>query len=167
MFINVAIGILEINNRILMLKRKKGNFRGYWALPGGKIEDGEHVDEAIIREVFEETGLDVKFANMVGVFSEIIKTNDNSICSTLIYGCKLALEYPHQIEVINYYSQVENNFVKWFTKDDILSLRKSIVHSDLLLLDHCLNANNMKYMKIDCKENNHGDYNWTELVVNG
>lgn len=165
MFINVAIGILEFNDRILLIKRNRGNFSGYWGLPGGKIEDGEHVDGAIIREINEETNLSVDFIDLVGVFTEIIKSKDNTI-STVIYGCKVKLKDNTQKEPIllkrKYYSMKEQTILRWFSKEEVNRFRSNIIHSDLMLLEKCLDSNEIRYMKIDCFENDEGSYNWIE-----
>ncbi len=63
-------GILIQEGKILLIKRKKEPFRGKYALPGGFVEYGERVEEAIIREMKEETGLDVKPLKIVGVYSD-------------------------------------------------------------------------------------------------
>lgn len=47
---------LEKEGRILMLKRNKEPFRGFWTAPGGKLEPGEDPRQTIIREIREETG---------------------------------------------------------------------------------------------------------------
>ncbi len=57
-------------NRILLIKRDTSPFKGYWALPGGRAEPGELVEETIIREVKEETGLDVQVVRKIGEYHE-------------------------------------------------------------------------------------------------
>lgn len=42
---------------------------GRWALPGGGLDWGEHPEHAVVREVGEETGLDVRVAGLAGVYS--------------------------------------------------------------------------------------------------
>src|ERR1051326_400769 len=51
----------------LLLQRRSGN--GLWAAPGGGGEPGESVSEAVVREVREETGLEVAPVRLVGVYS--------------------------------------------------------------------------------------------------
>ena len=53
-------------NKILLIKRGTVVFRDYWALPGGNVEAGETVEEAVVREVREETGLKVKILRKIG-----------------------------------------------------------------------------------------------------
>ena len=53
--------IFDINNQYtVLIKRKNDPFKGYWALPGGRIQDGESLEDAVVREVKEETGLEIK-----------------------------------------------------------------------------------------------------------
>jgi 8-oxo-dGTP diphosphatase len=59
--------IIELSpNKILLVKRDTVPFRGYWALPGGRVEPGETVEKAVEREVKEETGLDAIAAIKLG-----------------------------------------------------------------------------------------------------
>jgi len=63
-------GIVVEDNRVLLVKRLNPPFRGVWALPGGFVETNETVEEAVEREVLEETGLKVKPVKLVGVYSD-------------------------------------------------------------------------------------------------
>jgi 8-oxo-dGTP diphosphatase len=57
-------------DRILLIKRDTVPFKGYWALPGGRAEPGETVEQTIVREVKEETGLDVVVVRKIGEYHE-------------------------------------------------------------------------------------------------
>ena len=66
-----AVAIIEFpNNKILLIKRGTRVFRGHWALPGGRAEPGETVEETVVREVKEETGLDVEILKKIGEYHE-------------------------------------------------------------------------------------------------
>jgi len=56
----------------VLLHRRTDN--GRWALPGGAIEVGERADEAVVREVMEETGFLVEVVKLVGVYSDPVHT---------------------------------------------------------------------------------------------
>mgnify|MGYP002521737350 CR=1 FL=1 len=58
--INVVAAIIIKNNKIFITQRGYGEFKDYWEFPGGKIENGETKEEALIREIKEETNLDIK-----------------------------------------------------------------------------------------------------------
>ena len=57
-------------DKILLVKRDTVPFKGYWALPGGRMDPGETVEQTIVRECKEETGLDVKIVRVVGEYVE-------------------------------------------------------------------------------------------------
>ena len=62
--------ILARGERVLMVRRGTEPGLGLWSLPGGYVDRGEVVEEAAVREVWEETGLRVRVAELVGVYSE-------------------------------------------------------------------------------------------------
>jgi 8-oxo-dGTP pyrophosphatase MutT (NUDIX family) len=63
----VGVIVVDAMGRIL-LERRSDN--GLWGLPGGAIHPGESVREAALREVKEETGLDIRITSLLGVYSE-------------------------------------------------------------------------------------------------
>ncbi len=63
-----AVIVLDERGRILLEKRSDS---GLWGLPGGRIEPGESLVEAGLREVREETGLAVEIVGLVGIYSRV------------------------------------------------------------------------------------------------
>jgi len=59
--------VQDDRGRVLLIRR--GDGRG-WSLPGGMMEPGERIAEAAVREVWEETGLEVEPVRLVGVYSD-------------------------------------------------------------------------------------------------
>jgi 8-oxo-dGTP diphosphatase len=62
--------VLIENGKILLIRRAKDPFKGMWALPGGIIEDNESAEQCLVREMKEETGLDVKPIALIGLYSD-------------------------------------------------------------------------------------------------
>lgn len=65
-----AAGILVKDEKILLVRHEK-NGKSYWLLPGGGVDFGESVAEALIREFKEEVGLDIRVGPMVMVHDSI------------------------------------------------------------------------------------------------
>jgi ADP-ribose pyrophosphatase YjhB (NUDIX family) len=63
----VSAVIFSTNKRKLLLQKRADNYK--WSLPGGQVDPGENVEEAIIREVKEETGFDIIVQKLTGVYS--------------------------------------------------------------------------------------------------
>ncbi len=69
------------NDQILLIKRNTRPFKGYWALPGGRMDPGETISQTVIREVKEETGLTTQIEWVVGEYVEV--------------GCREEIEYEY------------------------------------------------------------------------
>ena len=64
-----AVGAIVFDDagRVLLVKRGRPPGDGLWSVPGGKLEAGERLADAVVREVREETGLDVECGRLVEV----------------------------------------------------------------------------------------------------
>lgn len=60
--------VIVRDNKVLMQKRSFGMWKGYWGLIGGKIDKGETIIHGAVREIMEESGLDVKQLHMLGIY---------------------------------------------------------------------------------------------------
>ena len=59
----VAVALVDADDRVLIAQRPEGKqFAGLWEFPGGKLEPGERPEDALIRELREELGIEVKAA---------------------------------------------------------------------------------------------------------
>jgi len=82
---SVEAMIVNEKNEILVLRRKNHPVKGEWWFAGGRIRKGETLEEALIREVKDETGLDIEIIKFIGVYSRIFRDRHDI---TLAYLCK-------------------------------------------------------------------------------
>ncbi|PYQ37525.1 MAG: hypothetical protein DMF55_00585 [Acidobacteria bacterium] len=68
--LTVDAWVRDRRGRILLVRRGGPPFRGKWALPGGFSERGETTEESCAREVLEETGLQARIGQVLGVYSD-------------------------------------------------------------------------------------------------
>lgn len=77
--------ILIDGNKVLVLQKPS---KGWWVAPGGKMEEGETVKEASVREYKEETGLSVCDPEIAGIFTIVIKDKDIIIDEWMMFTFK-------------------------------------------------------------------------------
>ena len=76
----VGVGaVVWDGSRVLLARRGKPPAKDSWSLPGGLIELGETVEEAVRREVREECGIEVAVADLLGVFEPLYREPDGRI----------------------------------------------------------------------------------------
>ena len=94
---NIARGVCIVGGNVLLCRPRKG---GYTYLPGGHIEFGEKGAEALRREVMEETGLDAKVGEMVGVVESQFTQNGKPHAEiSLVYDMTIAgLDHLERLE---------------------------------------------------------------------
>lgn len=100
-YIGVGCGALIINdkNETLLIKRgdKSKNEVGFWGKPGGAVEFGEKVEDAVRREIKEELDIDIELVKFLGFTDHIIKS-DNQHWVTLSYLAKIISGEPKNME---------------------------------------------------------------------
>ncbi|MDI9578467.1 MAG: NUDIX hydrolase [Thermoproteota archaeon] len=65
--------VIQIDGALLFLKRNNQPAKGEWWFPGGRIKKGETLQEALQREVKEETGLTVTQYKLINVYSRVFR----------------------------------------------------------------------------------------------
>ncbi|MGB6384267.1 MAG: NUDIX hydrolase [Terriglobales bacterium] len=76
----VGVGAVIIEgDRVLLIRRGTPPLLGEWSLPGGVLECGETLREAVAREAREETGLVIEPSEMLGAYERIIRSDDGRV----------------------------------------------------------------------------------------
>lgn len=77
MELKVATGVVIENDKgeVLLIQKCRGPYIGYWVVPGGRINPGERSEDCAIREVKEETGLDIEIVRNLGYEEDITEVN--------------------------------------------------------------------------------------------
>jgi 8-oxo-dGTP diphosphatase len=76
----VGVGAVVVKDgRVLLVKRGKPPSLGMWAIPGGRVELGETLQQAVERELLEETGITVRAGSPILTFDVIIRDDDSRV----------------------------------------------------------------------------------------
>lgn len=78
--------ILQRDSNVLMIRRKNDPFKGCLALPGGFVNEGETIEEAMKRETMEETSLEVEPVEILGAYSDPKRDPRKHIVTVVFVG---------------------------------------------------------------------------------
>ncbi|SRR5690554_1539054 len=93
---SVVACIIDEHERILLTRRSIPPFFGQWVMPGGKIDHGESITTALMREVREEVGLKVKAGTLVDIY-EHLAVGERSDHYIILYYRALPLSFDISI----------------------------------------------------------------------
>lgn len=71
--------VFDDDGRLLLIQRANAPGRGLWSIPGGRVEPGETDEAALVREMREETGLEVAVGREVGVLIRELDSGDRYV----------------------------------------------------------------------------------------
>ena len=83
--------IVGDDGRVLLARRAGEPFRGYWDLPGGFLDEGEHPLDALRRELREETGLEVEPGELIGIWMDRYGDAEDAHATLNLYWTARAL----------------------------------------------------------------------------
>ena len=123
--IEVVAAIIRKDDKIFATQRGYGEWKGWWELPGGKMEVGETLEEALVREISEELSADIS----VDEFLSTVEYDNPAFHLTMhCYLCSLLTDSLHlnEHEAARWLSNDELDSVKWLPADvKVVELLKS------------------------------------------
>lgn len=143
--ITVAVGAVLDNSRVLLIKRVKEPYVGYWSLPGGKVEADEHVCQTAVRELHEECGIKSRFEYHAGVVSELLYCKAEITSHFIVHVCVLK---PESVDV----RDCGEGEPRWFDIETLNEIK--IIASDFKMLENLVFQKGKHYFdcEMECSE---------------
>jgi ADP-ribose pyrophosphatase YjhB (NUDIX family) len=124
----VAVAAVLSAKGILLIQRAQQPFAGLWGMPGGKVHAGEHLDEAIRRELREEAGIRTRFDGLCGVVTERLMSGRELRGHYLLLVCRLR---ALSVDV----RPSPEGLLEWMPVPALPAFKDEIIPSDLLMLE--------------------------------
>jgi len=120
----IAITILRCDDRYLFIQRRNPPYEGLWSMVGGKVGIGEHIRNAAIREIMEETGApEVKNYMYRGLVSERLVKSDGTLSAHFLIFVGYA-------EIPSFSKNHREGDLTLFSEDDIVTTEEQFLPSD-------------------------------------
>jgi 8-oxo-dGTP diphosphatase len=108
----------------MLTRRARPPHEGWWDLPGGFLEPGEHPEAGVVRELREETGLEVRPLRLIGIYMDVYG-EDGDPTMSLTYECAVVGGQPRADDDV-----LE---IGWFGPDDLPPI--AFEHAQRVLAD--------------------------------
>lgn len=137
-------GLVTTEDRVLLIQRAQDPGRGRWTIPGGYVENDEPCDEAVVREVYEETGIETEVQHLFAVRHRVTPTDSNIYLVFRLrqIGGELSIELDkEEIAQAGFYTEAEMDAL-----DNLAEFTRELVRIDLRCRDQGLPPYNMPAM---------------------
>lgn len=124
----VVIAHHSSERRVLLIRRGTAPLLGEWSLPGGVLECGETLREAVIREAREETGLLVNPSEMLGVYERVIRDDQGRVRYHYVLIDFLCHAVGGDLKAGSDAAEV-----RWFTREELPALNLAYDANDVVL----------------------------------
>jgi 8-oxo-dGTP diphosphatase len=129
----VGVGAVVVDHhhdadRVLLIRRGQPPLLGEWSLPGGVVECGETLREAVVREAREETGLVVDTCEMLGVYERVIRDDAGSVRYHYVLIDFLCRRIGGDLKASS-----DAADVRWFTRGELPALDLAYDANDVAL----------------------------------
>lgn len=130
-WIGVAGVVINEKQEWLVVKKTYSGLKGVWSLPAGFVQVGETADEAVLREVKEETGIDCEVTGLIGFRSGVIR---EEISDNMAIFCCRILDPSQSITI----QEEEISEAKWLTiqelkdSEDVSVMLKEMATQELI-----------------------------------
>jgi 8-oxo-dGTP diphosphatase len=116
------------DHRVLLIRRGTPPLLGEWSLPGGVLECGETLREAVTREAREETGLVVEPGEMLGVYERVIRGDEARVRYHYVL-----IDFLCRVASGNLTAGSDAADARWFTRDELPALALAHDANDVVL----------------------------------
>lgn len=121
----VVFGYEEGNISVLLIKRKYVPFKGQWAIPGGFILNDESLEDAVERELLEETGIKINYLEQLYTFGKPDRDPRGRVVSIAYFGLIRS-------NVFKIFASTDAEQVQWFNINELPKL--SFDHKEILIV---------------------------------